>query len=286
MKIIKYFFEFLIIVILLLIFKILGIKLASNFGSLIGGLLGPFFRSKKKIVLNIKRALPNINDKNINIIIKKMWKNYGRILSEYIFIKNFRYSANEKFIKLEGEEILNNIKESKEPVIFVSGHFDNFELMAMQIEKSGINLAAIYRPLNNIFLNKIMEKIRKKYICQNQIKKGRSGTRDLIEFIKRKHSIALMIDQRVSEGIKSDFFGQPALTTTIPAQLVKKFGCKIVPVYIERTESTFFKLKISSPIIFEKDTSIEEITLNLNKWLETMILNNPNQWIWSHNRWK
>ena len=215
-----------------------------------------------------------------------MWKNYGRILSEYIFIKNFRYSANEKFIKLEGEEILNNIKESKEPVIFVSGHFDNFELMAMQIEKSGINLAAIYRPLNNIFLNKIMEKIRKKYICQNQIKKGRSGTRDLIEFIKRKHSIALMIDQRVSEGIKSDFFGQPALTTTIPAQLVKKFGCKIVPVYIERTESTFFKLKISSPIIFEKDTSIEEITLNLNKWLETMILNNPNQWIWSHNRWK
>ena len=286
MKILKYFFEFLIIIILFIIFKILGIKFASNFGSFIGGSLGPFFRSKKKITLNIKKALPEASEKNIEIIAKEMWKNYGRILSEYVFIKNFRDSINEKFITVEGQEVLDNIKSSEEPVIFISGHFNNFELMAMQIEKSGINLAAIYRPLNNIFLNKIMETIRKKYICQNQIKKGRSGTRELLEFFKKNYSIALMIDQRVSEGIKSDFFGQSAFTTTIPAHLVKKFGCKIVPVYIERIKSTFFKIKISKPIIYNKDSSIEEITLDLNKWLEKMILNNPSQWIWSHDRWK
>ena len=286
MKIIKYFFEFLIIVILLLIFKILGIKLASNFGSLIGGLLGPFFRSKKKIKLNIKKALPETSEKNIEIIVNKMWKNYGRILSEYVFIKKFRDSINEKFITVEGQEVLDSVKDSREPVVFISGHFNNFELMAMQIQKSGINLAAIYRPLNNIFLNKIMEIIRKKYICQNQIKKGRSGTRELLEFFKKNYSIALMIDQRVSEGIKSDFFGQSAFTTTIPAQLVKKYGCKIIPVYIERITGSSFKLRIDRPIIYEKDSSIDEITLNLNKCLEKMILNNPSQWIWTHNRWK
>ena len=286
MKIIKYFFEFLFIIILFAIFKILGLKISSNFGSFIGKTLGPFFRSKKKIIQNIRKALPDEDEKNVEIIINKMWKNYGRILSEYIFIKKFRNSINENFITIEGEEILTEIKNKQEQVVFVSGHFNNFELMAMQLEKSGINLAAIYRPLNNIFLNKIMERIRKKYICNNQIKKGRSGIRDLLEFIKKKYSIALMIDQRVSEGIKSNFFGQPALTTTIPAQIVKKFGCKIVPIYIERTEGTFFKLKISRPIIFEKDSSIEEITLNLNECLEKMILNKPNQWIWSHNRWK
>ena len=286
MKIIKYFFEFLIIIILLLIFKILGIKLASNFGSLIGGLLGPFFRSKKKIKLNIKKALPETSEKNIEIIVNKMWKNYGRILSEYVFIKKFRDSINEKFITVEGQEILDSVKDSREPVVFISGHFNNFELMAMQIQKSGINLAAIYRPLNNIFLNKIMEIIRKKYICQNQIKKGRSGTRELLEFFKKNYSIALMIDQRVSEGIKSDFFGQSAFTTTIPAQLVKKYGCKIIPVYIERITGSSFKLRIDRPIIYEKDSSIDEITLNLNKCLEKMILNNPSQWIWTHNRWK
>ena len=286
MKIIKYFFEFLIIIILLLIFKILGIKLASNFGSLIGGLLGPFFRSKKKIKLNIKKALPETSEKNIEIIVNKMWRNYGRILSEYVFIKKFRDSINEKFITVEGQEVLDSVKDSREPVVFISGHFNNFELMAMHIQKSGINLAAIYRPLNNIFLNKIMEIIRKKYICQNQIKKGRSGSRELLEFFKKNYSIALMIDQRVSEGIKSDFFGQSAFTTTIPAQLVKKYGCKIIPVYIERITGSSFKLRIDRPIIYEKDSSIDEITLNLNKCLEKMILNNPSQWIWTHNRWK
>ena len=286
MKIIKYFIEFLFIIILFVIFKFLGFKLASNLGSFMGGLLGPSFRSKKKIISNIKKALPEIGEKNIEIISKKMWKNYGRILSEYVFIKNFRNSKNDKIISVEGQEILDKIKNTKEPVVFISGHFNNFELMAMQIEKSGINLAAIYRPLNNIFLNKIMERIRKKYICRKQIKKGSSGTRDLLKSFKKNYSIALMIDQRVSEGIRCEFFGQPALTTTIPAQLFKKFGCKIVPVYVERVNGIFFKIKVSEPINFSKESSIEEITLDLNKWLERMILINPGQWIWSHNRWK
>jgi len=286
MKIIKYFFEFLFIIILFTIFKILGLKISSNFGSFIGKTLGPFFRSKKKIIQNIKKALPEAGEKNIEIIVNKMWENYGRILSEYIFIKKFRNSINENFITIEGEEILTEIKKKQEQVVFVSGHFSNFELMAMQLEKSGINLAAIYRPLNNIFLNKIMERIRKKYICKKQIKKGKSGTRELLESFKKKYSIALMLDQRVSEGIKSNFFDQPALTTTIPAQLVKKFRCKIVPVYIERVNNIFFKIKISKPIFYNENVSIEEITLDLNKWLEKMILANPDQWIWSHDRWK
>jgi len=215
-----------------------------------------------------------------------MWKNYGRILSEYVFIKNFRNSKLDNFLIIEGQEILNKIKQSKESVIFISGHFNNFELMAMQIEKSGIDLAAIYRPLNNVFLNKIMEGIRKKYICKNQIKKGRSGTRELLKFFNNNYSIALMIDQRVSEGIKSIFFGEEASTTTIPAQLVKKFGCKIVPIYIERINGTNFKMKINEPITYSKECTIEKITQDLNKWLEKMILLNPSQWIWSHDRWK
>ena len=286
MKKIKYFVEFLIIIFLLVIFKILGFKLASSLGGLIGRLVGPLFRSKKKILSNISKALPKIGEKNTELIVKKMWENYGRILSEYMFIKNFRNSKYKKFLTIEGQEILNELKDSKEPVVFISGHFNNFELMAMQIEKSGINLAAIYRPLNNIFLNKIMEKIRTKYICRKQIKKGGSGTRELLESFKNNYSIAIMIDQRVSESIKVNFFNQKASTTTIPAQLFKKFGSKIVPIYIERINGVYFKMTVSRPIIFEKESTIEEITLKLNKWLEKMILINPDQWIWSHDRWK
>ena len=286
MKFLKYFIEFIFIIFLFALFKILGFKLSSNIGGQIGKLFGPFFRSRKKILLNVKKAFPNVEEKKLELIINNMWKNYGRILSEYMFIKNFRNSKLGSFFKVEGQEILNEINSSNEQVIFVSGHFNNFELMAMQIEKSGINLAAIYRPLNNIFLNKIMERIRKKYICKNQIKKGRSGTRELLESFKKKNSIALMIDQRVSEGIRSNFFNEPALTTTIPAQLVKKFGCKVVPIYIERINDIYFKMTVNKPIIYDKITTLEEITLDLNKKLEKMILLNPDQWIWSHNRWK
>ena len=146
MKIIKYFIESLFIITLLIIFKILGLKISSNLSSIIVGSLGPFFRPKNKIISNIKKALPKTEQKDLEIIIKKMWKNYGRILAEYIFIKNFRNSKDENFISVEGKEILNSIKNTSEQVIFISGHFNNFELMAMQIEKSGINLAAIYRP--------------------------------------------------------------------------------------------------------------------------------------------
>ena len=131
-----------------------------------------------------------------------------------------------------------------------------------------------------------MEKIRNKFICKNQIKKGLGGLKKLISFINKNYSTALMIDQRVSEGISSDLFNTKALTTTIPAQLVKKYNMPIVPVYIERISGINFKLEIKEPIIFSKKDTIEDITNQLNKILEKMILKKPEQWIWSHNRWK
>ncbi len=286
MNSIKYFIQFLIIILFFLIFKILGLKLASNISSKIVSIFGPFFRSKKIIKTNILKAIPNLDQNDVKRIVHKMWSNYGRILSEYIFIKDFRSGNLKNNLQIEGQEILDKIKENNEPVIFVSGHFNNFELMAMHIEKSGINLAAIYRPLNNKFLNAVMEKIRKKYICKNQIKKGISGTKQLLTFFKNGSSIALMIDQRVSQGIKSNFFKHEALTTTIPAQFVKKFNCKIIPIYIERVKDINFKLTIHRPLEYSNDESIESITLDLNILLEKMILQNPEQWIWSHNRWK
>ncbi len=95
-----------------------------------------------------------------------------------------------------------------------------------------------------------------------------------------------MIDQRVSEGILSNFFNEKALTTTIPAQLVKKFNIPVVPVYIERIKNINFKIKIEEPINFSQYDTTEHITDELNKVLEKMIINKPDHWIWSHNRWK
>jgi len=286
MKKIKYLLEFLVISSLFIIYKILGLKISSYISGKLFETFGPIFRSKKLITANIQRALPKINLLQIKDITKNMWNNYGRTLSEYMFLKDFRNNKLKSNINVKGEEILEQIKNEKMPVIFVSGHFSNFELMAMQIEKAGVNLATIYRPLNNIFLNVLMEKIRKKYICKNQIKKGTGGVRELLKLYRKGHSIALMIDQRVSQGIRSKFFDKDAFTTTIPAQFVKKFNCKVVPIYIERFDDINFNIKIEKPIEFSKDISTEKITRDLNIWLEKMILKNPSKWIWSHNRWK
>tara|TARA_B100000795_G_scaffold178552_1_gene135055 strand:+ start:1517 stop:2377 length:861 start_codon:yes stop_codon:yes gene_type:complete len=286
MKSFKYFFQFLIISIFFLIFKLLGLKLASNFSSKIFKIIGPFFRSKKIIEQNILKAIPDLEKKEIKKITHNMWGNYGRIFSEYLFIKDFRKSKFNNNLQIDGQDILEKIKKNDKPVIFISGHFNNFELMAMHIEKSGINLSAIYRPLNNKFINFIIEKIRKKYICKNQIKKGISGTKQLLSLFKNGSSIALMIDQRVTQGIRSNLFKHEASTTTIPAQFVKKFNCDIVPIYIERIKGVNFKLTVHDPLKYSTDETIESITLDLNRLLEKMILRNPSQWIWSHNRWK
>ena len=284
MKKIIYFLEFITIKFLFIIFRIVGYKSASNLGFYIGKTFGNIFRKKKSIIKNINKSKISLNIKE-NEFVNNVLGNYGRILAEYPFLKDFRENKLEKFIEINGAENLDKIKEKKKSVVFISGHFNNFELMAMQVEKSGINLAAIYRPLNNIFLNKTMEKIRTNHICTNQIKKGRSGTRQILENLKKGNSIALMIDQRVTEGIKINFFGSLASTTTIPAQIVKKYKCDLVPIYIERIKNHKFKMYVSQPIVINPNKSQEEISKHLNKILEKMILKNPDQWIWTHDRW-
>ncbi len=286
MKYFSYFLQYLFTTISFLIFKILGPNLSSNLSGKIFQIIGPFFRSKKIIDSNIKKAFPDIDPKNLKKLVNLMWNNYGRVFAEFMFMKEFRYGKLVNKIEIDGENILNEIKSSNQQAIFISGHLSNFELMAMCLEKYGIKLCAIYRPLNNIFLNSIMEKIRKKYICKNQIKKGIGGLKKLISLKKNNLSTALMIDQRVSEGILSNFFGNKALTTTIPAQLVKKFNIPVIPVYIERVKDLNFKITISKPIYFSPDTSIQNITDDLNLILEKMIIKKPEAWIWTHNRWK
>ena len=285
MKKIAYFLEFILIKILFFFFQLIGYRLSSNLGFFIGRFIGPIFRSKKIIIQNLKKA--NIkHSESPSLIASNVLGNYGRIFAEYVYLKKFRNNELKKYVSIDGLEHLENLKKNNKRAVFISGHFNNFELMAMEIEKAGIDLAAIYRPLNNVFLNKTMEQIRKEYICKNQIKKGRAGSREIIKNLIKGKSIALMIDQRVREGEKVKFFNNLATTTTIPAQLVKKYNCELIPIYIERKKSNYFKIYISKPIKVGKTKSIQQITKFLNQVLEKMILKNVDQWIWTHDRWK
>ena len=283
-KIISYFLQSLLIYLFFLIGKILGLKTSRKFFSSVFSSVGPLFKSKKIIKNNLDifcSQMPSLDQRQI---INNMWKNYGMTFIEYIFLDHFR--KNKSHITLENEKILLQIRDNKKPVIFISGHFANFELMSMEIVKKNIPLATIYRPLNNFFLNPFMEYLRNKYVCQNQIKKGLFGVKETIGYLKRKHSIALMIDQRVSEGAKIDFFNKPAYTTTLPAQLSIKFDIDVIPVYIERIKNDKFKIEFQERISPKLYANKIDLTKKLNKILEDMVLRKPNQWIWTHNRWK
>ena len=287
-KFIKYFFQAILIYLFFIIIKTIGLTLSRKFFSLVFNIIGPSIKSEQKINENLEKFLGSYSEDLKKKIKFKMWSNYGKTFVEYLYLKKFRNTSSH--IKIKGEHILNEIQKNNKPVIFVSGHFANFELMSMEITKKKINLATIYRPLNNFFLNPFMEYLRKKYICQNQIKKGLIGVKSSINYIKNKFSVALMIDQRVSEGKRLPFFEHMALTTTLPAQIALKFNLDIVPIYITRNENNNFDMEIYEPIKVLNNGDVEtdklNISIKLNKILEEMISRDPGQWIWTHDRWK
>ena len=289
MKIIKYFFEFTIIILLFIIFKIIGRKLSSNFGCLISKIFGPYFRSKKKIINNLKIVFPNLGDTEKNKIIKNMWCNFGRTFAEYVFQNKFKKDTS--YVKIMGEKIIDNIIKKKTPTVFVAGHFANFEVIGIELNKKKLDFAVIYRQLNNFFLNPLMEYWRKKYISQNQIPKpisgkNNNGTRKFINAAKKRQNIIILVDQSVTQGIKVNFFNKKAFTTVMPAQLVLKFNYQIVPISIVRNNNHNFTMNIWSPIKLKKKENEYTITQKINNIIEKMILKNPGQWIWTHNRWK
>ena len=283
-KTLVYFVQSFVVYFFYFVGKLLGLNLSRKLFSTIFLILGPLFKSNEIIDTNLNTFKADLTKPEKNKIISNMWNNYGKTFIEYIFLGYFK--KNNKHIQIIGEKHLESIIETNRPAIFISGHFANFELMSMEITKKNIKLATIYRPLNNFFLNPFMEFLREKYVCKNQIKKGIKGVREAIEFIKNETSIALMIDQRLSEGEKVNFFGKPALTTTLPAQLSMKYDLLIIPVFIQRTEDDKFIIEFFEEINSKNFKDKNILTKKLNETLESMIIKNPNQWIWTHNRWK
>ena len=278
-----YFFQALFVYFFFILGKILGLRLSQKVYSYLFCLFGPYFKSHKVINANLKKFSPNILLSEKNKIIKNMWSNYGMTFIEYIFLNLYR--KKNIFVELKNDYILKNLNNSK-PVIFVSGHFANFEIMSMEITKKKIKLATIYRPLNNIFINPLMEYLRRKFVCKNQIKKGIAGVKEAMQYINNGYSIAMMIDQRVSEGEKISLFGSHALTTTLPAQLALKYNLLIVPVFIKRKLNNDFFMEFYEPIKSSKFKNKYDLSRKINKLFEKMLLENTGQWIWTHNRWK
>jgi len=257
-KIINYFIQSLLIYSFFIIGRFLGLRVSRKIFAGLFLIIGPLFKSKKVMKKNLNIFLNKFPNHDEKTITDNMWKNYGKTFIEYVFLNYFRKQSN---VIIKDQANLSQIIQENKPVIFISGHLANF-------------------------LNPFMEFLRRKYVCKNQIKKGIKGVRKAINYIRENKSIALMIDQRVSEGEKIFFFDKLALTTTLPAQLSTKFGIDIIPVYIERDKNDNFKIEFKKRISSKNFQNKVDLTRELNRVLEIMISKNPGQWIWTHNRWK
>ena len=285
-KILIYFIQSVLIYFFFLTSRIIGLKLSRNLFSFIFIKLGRFFKSQKIINQNLERIVKNLTNNNKEKVINKMWSNYGKTFIEYIYLNHFK--KNSDHIEIMNKEIIEDLVKNNKKAIFISGHFANYELMSMELTKLNLKLATIYRPLNNIFLNPFMVYLRKKFVCKNQIKKGINGVKQSLKYMDKNYSIALMVDQRLSEGVRVPFFNELASTTSLPAQLAIKFKCDIIPIYISRKDGDRFKMEIMKPIKISLNKKIEkdELTKQINELLEKLIVRDPSQWILTHNRWK
>jgi KDO2-lipid IV(A) lauroyltransferase len=290
MKIIRYFFEFILVIIFFTIFKIIGPKKSSDLGGYIGKYFGPLFKKKEIINKNILFVFPKISEKEKNELIVKMWENIGRIFGEYIHLDKFSiYNQNKIKINFKCNLDIEETKNYKKPVVFFSGHFANFELMGVCLKELNFNIGVIYRPLNNFFINPIWE-IIKRNSSSKLIEKGSKGSKKLINHIKQNNSLGLLVDQRLSSSIHVPFFGKLATTTITPAKLAIKYDALLIPMFIQRINKTNFNFFLEEPLKIKKSSNIDEdifnITQIMNKKIEEFIIRDPGSWLWSHDRWR
>ncbi|MEC9414237.1 MAG: hypothetical protein VYC43_01540 [Pseudomonadota bacterium] len=246
--------------------------------------IGPLLGISKRADKNLKKAFQNLNFEERKRIIEKMWNNLGRTSAEFFNIKTL--IKDEDRIKIKGKNVIEKYKN--QGVIYVSGHLANWEIIPIAIMRKDKKVAAVFRESNNFLFNNWMIKQRK-LITKNQFPKGISGTKEILNFLKNKGSVAMLVDQKLSNGVKAKFFKMNAMTASVPATLALKYRYPIVPLNVRRIENVTFEIEFFPSIEINESGNLEEDILNftnkINQFLEEKIIEKPEEWFWLHNRW-
>ena len=216
-----------------------------------------------------------------------MWFHFGRVIGEYPHLEKINALGSEN-ITIEGLENLTDPLKKNKNCLFFSAHLGNWELTSHPLTELGYTISFIYRPPNNPFVDNLLRRIRKKYGV-NLIRKGPSGAKECIKVLKsNKGNIGMLMDQKMNDGIKANFFGYEVMTASAIARFAIKFKCPIIPAICKRVNGTRFLIKYYPEIKYEKILELESelnIINYLNRYIETWIKESPEQWIWVHNRW-
>ncbi|KAB7739822.1 lauroyl acyltransferase [Parvibaculum sedimenti] len=270
--------------------RLLGLDRSSALGGWLGRNVGPKLGITRRARGNIKRAMPELSTEEVERIVVGMWDNLGRTAFEYAHLDKFSRPEERHRVEVVGIEGLLAYAATGKGGMLVSGHFANWELMPLVMRLEGLDGGGVYRAANNPYVNDWMVTMRRELIVPEQIAKGPKGARLLIQAIRDKRFVAMLIDQRLTEGIEAKLFGLPAMTTPTPAVLALRYNAALIPASIVRTQGAHFRITVHEPVVVDKDAEptgeILRVTQLLNDFLEARIREHPEGWFWLHNRWR
>jgi KDO2-lipid IV(A) lauroyltransferase len=271
------------------LFRILGVDRASAVGGFIGRNI--FYRTgiTNRARDNLRAAYPDMRKAEMEAVIVEMWDNLGRTIAEYAHHDKFSIDGPNPRIEIVNRDIADKAAASDRGVIFASGHFANWEVFLHVAKQLQLDGGAVYRPVNNPYVDRFIVRQRMTHGPREQIEKGARGTRRIFTLLRGGKSVFMLIDQKTNEGLPIPFFGRDAMTTPTPAALALKLDSIVLLASSERMGGARFRVTIHEPITVERsgdhDRDVLALTTKLNTALESAIRKRPSQWLWIHRRW-
>jgi KDO2-lipid IV(A) lauroyltransferase len=270
------------------VFRLLPLDAASALGGFLARSLGPWLGVSKRAAINLRRAMPEIDEARAARIIRAMWDNLGRVVAEYPHLADIEVYKQNSRVELVNDAIVDPLVAAGKRLIFVSAHFGNWEIATIAATQRALPIAQIYRAANNPFIDRVIAGFRG-IIGSELIPKGSIAARRAIEALREGRHLALLVDQKMNDGIAVPFFGRPAMTAPALAQLALRFDCAIIPARVERLKGARFRLTVFPPLEIARTGDRQADTLaimtRVNEILESWIRERPDHWFWLHRRW-
>ncbi len=308
MKRVKYVFEHIVFLIFKAFILSLGFDRSCRFCIYCMRKIAIILPAQKTAKRNLQKAL---GKENVDQYLDDLLYNYGRYIAEFIYLDQFTQEELDRRIEIVGLEHIYHLQKNNQPFLLCLAHLANWDFLVRSINKLYPKFSIIYRKVNNPYIDKYVlesreikapfpastgdNEVHDEQPFVQMIAKGPSGVKKLVSAIKQKHSIAMLVDQKMNDGIEVPFFGRPAMTANAIAKLSLQYEYPIVPVQIIRVKDSYFKAIIHKPLdqqaicsnpVLEGKEDDYKIMLHINKLIEGWIKQNPGQWFWFHNRWK
>jgi KDO2-lipid IV(A) lauroyltransferase len=265
----------------------LPVDTVSDLGAAIVGALGPLTPVGRTVDRNLRIAFPDATGAELARMRRDQWREAGRVFLEFPIVDRIARDASR--LEVAGRERLVALAGSQRPVVLISGHFSNFELMAVAVVQAGVRCQVTYRAANNPYVDERIRESRARYGVKLFAAKGLEGTRDMMRAFGRGESVALLNDQKFNGGVAAPFFGVTAHTAPGPCTFALKFGLPLLPMSVQRTRKARFRVVVHEPIILvdtgDRDADVEAGVRRINAFVEARVRERPWEWFWVHKRW-